>query len=157
MMKKIMAVAIAAVLVGGLYTYATAGPGRGSGWGGGYGKGRCLQDCGEQGLSRGDDSGSWRGRGRGCGDCAGPGDCGGPGYGVRSRSTEGVEGEIDSSEEASALVSGILEERGNPYLKAGKVTESGRDYEVEIVTQDGSLANKVYVEKQTGRIIPAFR
>ena len=42
-------------------------------------------------------------------------------------------------------------------LKVGKVTEAGRDFMVEIVTQDGSLANKVYVEKRTGRVVPAYR
>jgi hypothetical protein len=42
-------------------------------------------------------------------------------------------------------------------LKVGKVTETGRDFEVEIVTQDGSLANKLYVEKNSGRIVPAYK
>ena len=46
---------------------------------------------------------------------------------------------------------------GNPNLKIGKVTEAGRDYEIEIVTQDGSLANKVFVEKSSGRVISAYR
>jgi hypothetical protein len=146
-MKKIMAAAMAMALVGGLYTYAAAGPGRG----GGYGQGRCWQDGGEQGWNRSDDAGEWRGRGQGRGDC------GGPGYRTRGKGIEGVEGEIGSGEEASAVVNGLLERRGNPYLKVGTVTESGRDYEVEIVTREGSLANKVYVEKQTGRIIPAFK
>ena len=51
----------------------------------------------------------------------------------------------------------LLERRNNPNLQVGKVTEAGRDFEVEIVTKDGSLANKLFVEKRTGRIIPAYR
>ena len=63
---------------------------------------------------------------------------------------------MDKAETAAEIVAGRLEDTGNPNLKVGKVTEAGRDFEVEIVTKDGSLANKVFVEKATGRIIPAF-
>ena len=91
-----------------------------------------------------------RGGGEG-GDCDGPGAC--REDGERGRRF----GKVESAEAATEIVTSLLERRGNPNLKVGKVTEAGRDYEVEIVTQDGSLANKVFVEKKTGRMIPAYR
>jgi hypothetical protein len=64
--------------------------------------------------------------------------------------------ELDTPEAAAEIVANRLESGGNPNLKVGKVTEVGRDFEVEIVTKDGSLANKVLVEKSTGRILSAY-
>lgn len=155
-MKRILAITLTVALVGGLFTYAAA-HGRGGRWGGGNGQGQCWQDSDENGKDRGPDGeyGERRGRGFGRGDCDGP--CRGDGPRSSRRDIEGVEGEIDSAEEASAVVGWFLEKRRNPNLKIGKVTEAGRDYEVEIVTQDGSLANKLYVEKNSGRIIPAYK
>lgn len=142
-MKKILAFTLTVALIGGLFTYASAYQGRG-----GFGQGRCWQDDGDRDRGA---SGEWRGRGYGRGNCDGPGNCYGKG------DVEGVEGDVDSAEGASAVVAKRLERRGNPNLKVGKVSETGRDFEVEIVTQDGSLANKVFVEKRTGRIFPAYR
>ncbi len=39
---------------------------------------------------------------------------------------------------------------GNPNLKVGKVREKDGAYEVEIVTKEGSLVDKLQVNKQTG-------
>ncbi|MEJ2070930.1 MAG: hypothetical protein P8X58_11080, partial [Syntrophobacterales bacterium] len=39
---------------------------------------------------------------------------------------------------------------GNPNLRAGKVTQKDGVYEVQIVTKDGSLVDKILVNKQTG-------
>jgi hypothetical protein len=109
-------------------------------------------------LSAADNDDRRWGRGRGRGACFedGGSDRKGPGR-FRNLELEGVDGEVDRQEEATLIVSTFLERRGNPNLKVGKVTESGRDFVVEIVTQDGSLANKVYIEKKTGKIIPAYR
>jgi hypothetical protein len=155
-MKRILAITLTVALVGGLFTYAAA-HGRGGRWGGGNGQGQCWQDSDENGRGKGSagEYGERRGRGYGRGDCDGP--CRGDGPRFSRRDIEGVEGEIDNAEEATAVVGWFLEKRRNPNLKVGKVTETGRDYEVEIVTQDGSLANKLYVEKNSGRIFPAYK
>jgi hypothetical protein len=39
---------------------------------------------------------------------------------------------------------------GNPNLKVGKVAEKDGNYEVDVVTKDGSLVDKIQVNKQTG-------
>ena len=142
-MKKTLAIAVAVVLVGGLATFASAH----GGWGGGhmwdrdnndYGRGRHM-------YSRDFDD---RGRGNGRGF--------GPGYCRNSNERTRAFGEIDTAEKAAEVVSDRLENGSNPNLTVGKVTEVGRDFEVEIVTKDGSLANKVLVEKSTGRILSAY-
>lgn len=53
-----------------------------------------------------------------------------------------------SGDQAKAMVEQQIS--GNPNLKAGKVTEKDGAYEVEIVTKEGSLVDKVQVNKQTG-------
>lgn len=142
-MKKAMAVVLGTVLVGGLVSYAGAHQGRGRGWERGGSPGSCWDDRGapcwnDEAREKGD-----RG-GRGFG----PGNC---------RNLRESFGEVEDAEAAAAIVGELLEQRQNPYLQVGKVTETGRDFEVEIVTKDGSLANKLFVEKRTGRIIPAYR
>lgn len=145
-MKKTLAVAVTVVLVGGLVTFAAARP-RGGGWGGGNGPGNCWQENSE---NRGGNGPCWDGEGR-RGRGNGPGSCREGGEFSRS------EGDVDTEEKASEIVTSFITRTGNPNLKAGKVTEAGRDYEVEIVTQEGSLANKVFIEKRSGRVIPAYR
>jgi hypothetical protein len=143
-MKKALAVTLTAVLVGGLFSYAAAHQSQGKGWGRGNGPGSCLEDgkgsCFDSGAREQGDS---RGRGFGPGNC-------------RNGSRDSF-GQVDDAEAATALVESLLERRNNPNLQVGKVTEAGRDFEVEIVTKDGSLANKLFVEKRSGRIIPAYR
>ncbi|MEJ2226459.1 MAG: hypothetical protein P8X49_15130 [Syntrophobacterales bacterium] len=53
-----------------------------------------------------------------------------------------------SADQAKAMVEQQI--GGNPNLKAGKVTEKDGAYEVDIVTKDGSLVDKIQVNKQTG-------
>ena len=53
-----------------------------------------------------------------------------------------------SADQAKAMVEQQLS--GNPNLKVGKVTEKDDAYEVEIVTKEGSLVDKLQVNKQTG-------
>jgi hypothetical protein len=53
-----------------------------------------------------------------------------------------------SADQAKAMVEQQIS--GNPNLKAGKVTEKDGAYEVDIVTKDGSLVDKIQVNKQTG-------
>ena len=159
-MKKMLVITLTAVLLGGAFSYAAARPGGGGMWGRGEGSGPCYQGenfeppCRDLSAADNDD----RRRGRGRGACFEDGGSGrkGPGS-FRNLDLEGIDGEVDQQEEAALIVSTFLERGGNPNLKVGKVTEAGRDFMVEIVTQDGSLANKVYVEKRTGRVVPAYR
>ncbi|MGC2433935.1 MAG: hypothetical protein WA433_09140 [Desulfobaccales bacterium] len=53
-----------------------------------------------------------------------------------------------SADQAKALVEQDI--RANPNLKAGKVIEKDDAYEVDVVTKDGSLVDKIQVNKQTG-------
>jgi hypothetical protein len=54
-----------------------------------------------------------------------------------------------TADQAKAMVEQQIS--GNPNLKAGKVTEKDGVYEVDIVTKkEGSLVDKVQVNKQTG-------
>ncbi len=159
-MKKMMVITLTAVLVGGAFSYAAARPGGGGMWSRGERSGPCYQAeefesrCRDRNIEDNDDR--RRGRGRGaCFEDGGPGRKGPGRFG--NLDLEGIDGDVDQQEEAALIVSTFLEKRGNPNVKVGKVTEAGRDFVVEIVTQDGSLANKVYVEKRTGRIIPAYR
>lgn len=138
-MKKTLTVAAAVALIGGMASFASAH----GGWYGGnmmgdrdndYGRGRHM-------YSRDLDD---RGRGYGPGSCWDNDEGGG-------RSVQ-----ISQPDAAAKLVTEYLDSAGNPNLKVGKVVEAGRDFQVEIVTRDGSLANKVLVEKSTGRILSAY-
>jgi hypothetical protein len=53
-----------------------------------------------------------------------------------------------TADQAKALVEQHI--GANPNLKAGKVTPKEGFYEVDIVTKDGSLVDKIHVNKQTG-------
>jgi hypothetical protein len=139
-MKKTLAIAVAALLVGGLASFASAH--------GGWGGGRMMWDRDNNDFGRGRHmySRDFDNRGRGYG----------PGFCRSSSDRRNALAEVDNAETAAEIVSDRLEASGNPNLKAGKVTEAGRDFEVEIVTEDGSLANKVLVEKSSGRILSAY-
>jgi len=41
-------------------------------------------------------------------------------------------------------------------LKADKVIEKGGNYEVEVVTKEGSLVDKIEVNKQTGSVCSIY-
>ncbi len=55
-----------------------------------------------------------------------------------------------TADQAKALV--VQEIGRNPNLKAAKVIEKGGDYEVVVVTKEGSLVDKIEVNKQTGSL-----
>jgi len=40
----------------------------------------------------------------------------------------------------------------NPNLKVGAVQDEGNSFEANVTTKDGSLVNKLFVDKDTGRI-----
>jgi hypothetical protein len=91
----------------------------------------------------------------------------GPGYGrgpgLMGRAPEQGEtgqrsGRLETplnKEGARAVVENYLQSTRNPNLKLGKITEQGVAFGAEIVTKDGSLVDKLLVDKSTGWIHPA--
>lgn len=59
-----------------------------------------------------------------------------------------------SADQAKAMVEQHI--AGNPNLKVGKVAEKDGTYEVDVVTKDGSLVDKIQVNKQTGWFRPGY-
>jgi Spy/CpxP family protein refolding chaperone len=152
--------------------------GRWSGYGKrpGYGKGPGMMgdnnrewDCPYGGRSKGPDRGyGMMGRAYGMGSEK----MMGRGYGMRSGYGRGpgsmgrapVQGEIApgagrletplKEDGARTVVENYLQSTRNPNLKLGKITEQGDAFEAEIVTKDGSLVDKLLVEKSTGWMHP---
>ncbi len=60
-------------------------------------------------------------------------------------------GEALTQEDAVSMVEDYLKEINNPNLKVGEVEKTAdEDYLVEIVTKDGSLVDKLEVNRLTG-------
>jgi Spy/CpxP family protein refolding chaperone len=53
---------------------------------------------------------------------------------------------------AKELLKDYLESTRNPNLKLGKIEDKGNNFEAEIQTKDGSLVDKILVDKRTGRM-----
>jgi hypothetical protein len=60
-----------------------------------------------------------------------------------------------SKEEATKLFERYVKATDNPNLKLGKVTEDKNNFVGEITTKDGSLVDKILVNKNTGWMRPA--
>jgi Spy/CpxP family protein refolding chaperone len=58
--------------------------------------------------------------------------------------------------DAGIIVSNYIKSTRNPNLETGKVKDMGEVFEVEIVTKDKSLVDKVLVDKKSGRIRSAY-
>ena len=58
--------------------------------------------------------------------------------------------------QAKELVENYLRATRNPNLKLGKIEDKGNAFEANIVTKDGSLVNKVLVDKNTGWMQSAY-
>jgi hypothetical protein len=52
--------------------------------------------------------------------------------------------------QAQQEVENYLRAMGNPNLKLEKIEEKGNSYQVNIVSEDGSLVDKILVDKNTG-------
>ena len=61
-----------------------------------------------------------------------------------------------SEDQAKQEVENYLSATRNPNLKMGKIEDKGNDYEVNIETKDGSLVNKILVNKDTGWMRSAY-
>ena len=85
------------------------------------------------------------------GGATGPGTSGCPGMSQQLASTGPI-----TKEQVTARVQNHLTAMGNPNLKLGTVNETPTQIEVEIVTKDNSLVEKIQVDKTTGRTTRAF-
>ena len=86
----------------------------------------------------------------------------GPGYGMRP----GYGGQYAPSyqkpskpldeQQARQEVEKYLKSTRNPNLKVGKIEDKGNQFEVTVETNEGSLVDKILVEKNTGRMKSAY-
>ena len=114
------------------------------------------------GSGYGMERGMMMGRGSGMG----PGMMG-RGYGAGRDWMRGSPEEIESGQgagrlqtplkedDARSVVEKYLASTRNPNLKLGKITEKKDAFEAEIVTKDGSLVDKVLIDKSNGWMRPA--
>ena len=129
-MKRFVAASAVALLIAILATPSFA---RGPGWGrGGHmmdyyggGSGHCWEYGG--GYARGPGH-PWYGSG--------------PQY-------QGSEKPLEESK-VKSMLNDYLRSTGNPNLKLGEIDERGSVFEAEILTKDGSLVDKLAVDKSTG-------
>lgn len=129
------------------YGGRSTGPGRGYGMmGRGYGMGSGMMGGG---------SGMGPGYGMGSGYGRGPGSMGrAPEQGGTVTGAGRLETPL-KEEGARTAVENYLQATRNPNLKLGKITEQGDAFEAEIVTKDGSLVDKLLIDKSTGWMHPA--
>jgi hypothetical protein len=72
----------------------------------------------------------------------------GPGYGYGTPYR--IPEEPLESEDAKAVVEEYIGYGRNPNLKVGEIEDKGPVFQVEIVTKDGSLVDKLAVHKRMG-------
>jgi hypothetical protein len=141
---------ITAMIIMGYGLFMFAGPAIVSGQQGGYGYGHRgdWNYCPYCGRSFHDPGGYGYG-------VRGPGMMG-PGHGHMGddyrRPSYGYPREPLHKKEAKALVEEMLDYSRNPNLKVGRIEEKGDYFEAEITTKDGSLVDKLKVDKDTGRM-----
>jgi hypothetical protein len=136
------------------------GPGMmGQGYGPGYGMGPGMMGPG-YGYGYGMGPGMM-GQGYGPGYGMGPGMMG-PGYGYGrqygpqyGRQYQQLQKPLDRNQ-AKQEVENYLSSMRNPNLKLGKIEEKGNGYQINIETKDGSLVDKILVDKNTGWMRSAY-
>lgn len=74
----------------------------------------------------------------------------GPGYGYNRQYRQPQE--PIKEKDAKWIVGNYLKSTRNPNLKMGKIKDEGSAFEVDIVTKNGSLVDKILVNKDTGWI-----
>jgi hypothetical protein len=74
----------------------------------------------------------------------------GPGYGYWPQYQQ-PQKPLDEKD-AKAILENYLRGTRNPNLKVGKITEQGNYFEAEIITKDGSLVDKILVDRYTSWI-----
>jgi hypothetical protein len=83
----------------------------------------------------------------------------GYGYGYGSRYGYGRPQQLSKpldKDQAKREVEDYMKSGRNPNLKLGKIEDKGGDYEVTIETKEGSLVNKILVNKKTGWMRSAY-
>ncbi|MGA9178456.1 MAG: hypothetical protein WBZ05_14535, partial [Desulfobacterales bacterium] len=127
----------------------------GQGYGPGYGMGPGM-------MGRGYGPGYGMGPGMmGQGYGMGPGMMGpGNGYGQQygpqyGRQYQQSQNPLDKNQ-AKQQVENYLSSMRNPNLKLGKIEEKGNNYQVNIETKEGSLVDKILVDKNTGWMRSAY-
>lgn len=79
-----------------------------------------------------------------------------PGYGGQwGPRYQGSSKALDK-DKAKQEVETYLKSTRNPNLRVGKIEEKGKDYEVDIETKGGELADKLLVDKETGWMRSAY-
>lgn len=144
-MKKVAIGTLVAALVIGIGGFAVAGP-YGPGYGGGWGYGPMHMGPMMGGYGYGMGPGMMGGYGPGCSGWRGG----------AYAPTSAPAAQPLTKESATQLLQTYLARMGNPNLKLGGVTETDTTFEGKIVTKDGSLVEKLLVEKETGRMYPVF-
>lgn len=61
-----------------------------------------------------------------------------------------------SQSDARSIVKDYLKSTRNPHIKLGKITDAGDVFQAEILTKDGSLVDKLLVDKESGAMRPAY-
>jgi hypothetical protein len=80
----------------------------------------------------------------------------GPGYGYGyGPQYQQPQKPLDKSD-AEAMVKNYLAATRNPNLKLGKIEDKGNAFEADIVTKDNSLADKIFIDKNTGWMRSAY-
>ena len=95
----------------------------------------------------------------GYGYCGGPGMMGygyGPQYGRQYAPGYQQPQKPLNENQAKEMVENYLQSTRNPNLKLGKIEDKGNAFEANIVTQSGSLVNKILVNKDTGWMNSAY-
>jgi hypothetical protein len=65
-------------------------------------------------------------------------------------------GEPLTEDQTRVLMNRYIRSTGNPNIMLGKLTDKEDYFEIEIVTKDGSLVDKILVEKRTGWFRPSY-
>lgn len=80
----------------------------------------------------------------------------GPGYGYQSGPPYQQPPKPMEEKDAKALVENYLTSNRNPNLKLGKIEDRGNAFEAEILTKNGSLVDKILIDKATGWMRSAY-
>ncbi len=151
-MKKTILILFATVFFG-FTLYSVEGNAQmGQGYGPGYGMGSGMMGQGyNSGYGMGQGMmGSGNGMGQGMmGSGNGYGQQNGPQYGRQYQQPRQTP--LDRNQ-AKQEVENYLRSRKNPNLQLGKIEEKGNGYQINIITKDGSLVDKIMVDKNTGRM-----
>lgn len=78
----------------------------------------------------------------------------GPGYGYHG--WRGSDVPVDK-DQAKLLAERYIASTGNPNIRLGKITDRDTYFEAEVVTKEGSLVDKLMVDKQRGWIRSVYQ